>query len=56
MCPLLSSLSLQRPSAEDLEHMPYLKAVIDEGLRLHTPADTMGRVLPKDMKLADGRV
>jgi cytochrome P450 len=48
--------AMQAPSADDLEHMPYLSAVIDEALRLRTPADSTVRVLNQDLRLPDGKV
>jgi cytochrome P450 len=47
---------MQVPSAEDLQHMPYLSAVIDEILRICTPAEAAVRVPYQDLTLPDGRV
>ncbi len=39
-----------------MERMPYLRAVVDETLRVLGPVDLTGRVLQTDMKLPGGKV
>ncbi len=47
---------VQAPSAEDMERLPFLKAVIDESLRLLFAADVVLRTLDRDMVVQDGKV
>ncbi len=51
----LNRVTMQSPCAEDMERMPYLRAVVDEALRLYSPVSVVGRVIPHDMTLPDGK-
>lgn len=42
----------QRPTAEDVDDLPYLEAVIDESMRLYPPAWAIGRKAIEPVELA----
>lgn len=54
--PLSTHACMQAPSAEDMERLPYVRAVVDEALRMASPSDGVLRIPQRDFTLPDGKL
>ncbi len=49
-------LGTRTATANDVENLPYIRAIIDEALRLYPPASLVGRAILRDDVLGDTKV